>query len=88
MLTAPAGGDIKNLLGYLEDGAMMNLGSKVNHKSWKMLYMKLIELLPLMTPDGIPEADLEKLKKLTAKTVDAMGDSLAFSFATGRRLNK
>jgi len=83
MLTAPAGGDLKNLLGYLEDGAMMNLGSKVNHKSWKMLYMKLIELLPLMTPDGIPEADLEKLKKLTAKTVDAMGDSVASSFATG-----
>jgi hypothetical protein len=83
MLTAPAGGDLKNLLGYLEDGAMMNFDSKVNHKSWKMLYMKLIELLPLMTPDGIPEADLEKLKKLTAKTVDAMGDSVAFSFATG-----
>jgi len=83
MLTAPAGGDLKNLLGYLDDGAMMNLGCKVNRKSGKMLYMKLIELIPLMTTDGIPEADLEKLKKLTAKTFDAIGDSLAFSFAAG-----
>ncbi len=83
MLTAPAGGDLKNLLGYLDDGAMMNLGCKVNRESGKMLYMKLIELIPLMTTDGIPEADLEKLKKLTAKTFDAIGDSLAFSFATG-----
>jgi len=83
ILTAPAGGDLKNLLGYLDDGAMMNLGCKVNRESGKMLYMKLIELLPLMTTDGIPEADLEKLKKLTAKTFDAIGDSLAFSFATG-----
>jgi len=83
MLAAPAGGDLRNLLGYLDDGAMMNLCSKVNPESGKMLYMKLIELLPLMTTDGIPEADLEKLKKLIAKTFDAIGDSLAFSFATG-----
>lgn len=83
ILTAPAGGDLRNLLGYLDDGAMMNLGCKVNRESGKMLYMKLIELLPLMTTDDIPEADLKKLKKLTAKTFDAIGDSLAFSFATG-----
>jgi len=48
-----------------------------------MLYMKLIELMAHMTTDGIPEADLEKLKKLTAKSFDAIGDSLAFSFTTG-----
>jgi hypothetical protein len=83
MLAAPAGGDLRNLLGYLDDGAMMNLCSKVNRESGKMLYMKLIELLPLMATDGIPKADLEKLKKLMAKTFDAIGDSLAFSFATG-----
>ncbi len=78
-------GDFGNMLGYLDDGAMMNLGCKVDRDSLKAGYGKLIDLVGQMAAGAVPEADLDKVKTLTASLIDAMGDSLAISFgATGR----
>ena len=79
----PLDGDLDNMMGYLEDGAMMNLASKVDHKSLNTTYMKLFELMGQITTESIPEADLKQLKKLTTKMINAMGDSLAMSFGVG-----
>jgi len=83
MLAAPSGGDFRNLLAYLDDGAIMNVSCNIDRPTLKKFYPKFIDLLGGITPDGIPQEDLEKLKKLTIKGIDAMGDSLAFSFAGG-----
>jgi len=83
MLEAPQGGNFRNLLPYLDDGAMMNLSCNINHWTLKTVYPKFIDLIGRITTDGVSEEDLEKLKKLTTKGIDAMGDSLAFSLAGG-----
>jgi len=75
----PVSGSFGNALGYLDDGAMMNLGCKVDHGSLKAGYGKIIDLVGQMAPEAITAADLEQLKKLTTDVIDAMGDSLALS---------
>ena len=75
----PVSGGFGNMLGYLDDGAMMNLGCKVDREGLKAAYVKLIDLAGQMMPEAIPAADLERLKKLTTDVIDAMGDSLALS---------
>ena len=80
MVGKPADGDFGNLLGYLDDGAMMNIASKIDRKSMNASYMKLYELMGGMINESISEKELKKLKKLTTKMIDAMGDSLAMSF--------
>ena len=82
IIGSPMSGDFGNMLGYLDDGAMMNLGCKVDRASLKVAYAKLIDLVGKMTAGAVPEADLDKIKTLTAKLIDAMGDSLAISAGT------
>jgi hypothetical protein len=79
----PADGSFENLLGYLDDGAWMNIASKIDRKSMNASYMKLFDLMGEMTKEGIPEKQLNKLKKLTTKMINVMGDSLAMSFGLG-----
>ncbi len=79
----PVSGGFGNTLGYLDDGAMMNLGCKVDRESLKAGYIKLIDLVGQMAPEAMTAADLEKIKKLTTDVVDAMGDSLALSISFG-----
>ncbi len=83
MVGSPADGDFTNLLGYLDDGAMMNIASKIDRKSMNASYMKLFELFGEMMSESISEKELKKMKKLTTKMIDAMGDSLAMSFGFG-----
>lgn len=80
----PADGDFENLLGYLDDGAMMNIASKIDHKSMNASYMKLFELMGEMISESISEKELKKMKKLSTKMINAMGDSLAMSFGFGQ----
>jgi len=82
IIGSPVSGDFGNILGYLDDGAMMNLACKVDRASLKVAYTKLIDLVGKMTAAGMPQEDLDKVKALTAKFVDALGDSLAISLAT------
>jgi len=79
MVGSPVEGSFGNILGYLDDGAMMNIGTKVDHPSLKASYMKLFELVSVMIPGGIPEADLEEMKNLTMQGIDALGNSVAIS---------
>jgi len=81
IIGSPMSGDFGNMLGYLDDGAMMNVGSKVDRESFKIAYTKLIDLVGKMTAGAVPQADLDKIKALTAKFIDALGDSLAISVA-------
>jgi hypothetical protein len=76
----PLGGDLDHMVGYLEDGAMLNLAGKVDHENLKTIYARLLELVGKMIPGGLGEADLEQLEQFTTKAVDAMGDSLAITF--------
>lgn len=79
MVGSPVDGNLGNILGYLDDGTMINLGSKIDRPSLKAGYMKLFELVGQMIPDGIPEADLEEMKTLTTEGINALGDSIAIS---------
>ena len=79
MVGGPIEGDFGNKLGYLDDGAMMNLGAKIDRSSMKVGYMKMFELVGQMIPGGIPEADLEEMKTLTTQGINALGDSIAVS---------
>ena len=79
MVGSPIEGDFGNKLGYLDDGAMMNIGAKIDRPSMKVGYMKLFELVGQMIPDGIPEADLEEMKNLMTEGIDSLGDSITVS---------
>ena len=73
------GGGLDNMLGYLGDDTMMNVASKVDRMSLRAGYMKLFKLMSKMIPGGLPEADLEELKALTTRGIEALGDTLAVS---------
>jgi len=78
-------GDFDNMLGYLDDGAMMNLGFKIDRKSLKATYVTLFDLMGQMTAEGIPAEDLQELKNLTTKAINAVGDSLVMSFGVSTK---
>ena len=80
MVGEPLDGDLDHMLGYLDDGAMFNVATKVDHENLKTTYVWLFKLIGEMIPGGIPEADLEQLQQLTTKMIDAMSDSLAITF--------
>ncbi len=73
------GGNFDPMLSYLEDGAMMNIAGKVDHKSLITAYTKFLDLFGKMIPDSISENDLQALKELTTETINAIGDSLAIT---------
>jgi hypothetical protein len=77
------GGNLNHMLGYLQDGAMMNLACKVDRTSLKAGYMMLFDLMGKMIPGGIPEADIAQMKEITTKAIDALGNSLAISAQVG-----
>jgi len=79
----PLGGNLDSMLGHLEDGAMMNVAGKVDHENMKTVYKGLLKLLGTMVPEAMSEADVARLERVVTKEVDAMGDSLAFSFGFG-----
>jgi hypothetical protein len=74
-------GGFGNMLGYLGNGATMNLAFKVDREGLKAAYMKLIDVMGQMTAAAMSKADLDKVKTLTARVIDAMGDSLALSMS-------
>ena len=80
MVGKPLDGDLGKMLGYLEDGAMINMAGKVDHENLKTTYSALFKLMGKMIPGGMSEADVEHLEKLITKGIDAMGDSVAITF--------
>ncbi len=67
------------LLGYLEDGAMMNFGFKINSSFWKQLNIKGIDLLAVMAGDSITVEDITRMKTLAAGVTDCVGGPIACS---------
>ncbi len=82
MFVADTSANQKNkLLGYLEDGAIMNVGFKANTPFLKKLNDKRFDLLSVITGESITAEDTAKLKILATDMVDSLGGSAAFSFS-------
>ena len=67
------------LLGYLEDGAMMNFGFKINSSFWKQLNIKSIDLLAVMAGESMTTKDIDRMKALAADVIDCVGGPIACS---------
>ncbi|MGB2808029.1 MAG: hypothetical protein WBC22_09820, partial [Sedimentisphaerales bacterium] len=69
------------LLGYLEDGAMMNFAGKMNTPFWRQLNLKSIDLLTAIAGESMTAEDITKMKTLTADMISALGGPTAVSFS-------
>ncbi|MDH4241276.1 MAG: hypothetical protein OEW48_17090, partial [Phycisphaerae bacterium] len=83
LLARPEGGDLSELIGYLENGAFMNVITKVDRKGMNIGYMKMIDFFAAISPDAMGKAETEKLKKLTTRFINAIGDCVAISMKSG-----
>ncbi len=74
------------LLSYLNDDAMMNFASRIDKKMWKDAYDCMFDLFWVIGSDGMNQEDMDKIRDLTNRSINAMGNSLAFSMtdATGK----
>jgi hypothetical protein len=80
MLVSDASADSKNnLFNYLQDGAMMNLGVKINKAFWKELNLKSIDLITVMAGESITAEDIEKMKALMTDGIDCLDGPIACS---------
>ncbi|MFB0552716.1 MAG: hypothetical protein ACETWQ_05305 [Phycisphaerae bacterium] len=80
MFVADTSANQKNkLLGYLEDGAMMNFGFKINTPFWKELNIKSIDLLAVMAGENMTTKDIARMKALAADATDCVGGPIACS---------
>ncbi len=80
MFVADTSADQKNkLLGYLEDGAMMNFGFKINTPFWKELNIKNIDFLAVMAGENMTTKDIARMKALAADVIDCIGGPIACS---------
>ena len=80
MFVADTSANQKNkLLGYLEDGAMMNFGFKINSSFWKQFYIKSIDLLAVMAGESMTIEDITRMKTLAADVTDCVGGPIACS---------
>jgi len=68
------------LLGYLEDGAMMNFAGKMNTPLWKQLNLKSIDLLTAIAGEAMTAEEITKMKTLTTDMVSAVSGPVVFSF--------
>ncbi|MHC4336451.1 MAG: hypothetical protein ACYSTG_00675 [Planctomycetota bacterium] len=67
------------LLGYLEDGAVMNMAARMNVPCCKKFYDKAFDLFAPIFGDTIPAEDIAKMKALAANTIDSLGGAGAAS---------
>jgi general secretion pathway protein G len=73
-------GKENRLLGYLEDGAMMNFAGKMNTPLWKKMNLKSIGLLTSIAGENMTAEDITKMKRLAEDGISALGGAVAFSF--------
>jgi len=73
-------GQENKLLGYLEDGAVMNFAGKLNTPFWK-LNAKGVDLMIATMGESMPAEEIAKLKALAEAAPDAVGNSVAASFS-------
>ncbi|NIP51468.1 MAG: hypothetical protein GWN67_28185 [Phycisphaerae bacterium] len=68
------------LLGYLEDGAMMNFAGNMNAPLWKQLNLKSIDLLTAFAGEAMTAEDITKMKTMVTDMLSSLGGPVAFSF--------
>ncbi|MHC4313375.1 MAG: hypothetical protein ACYSW3_13025 [Planctomycetota bacterium] len=68
------------LLGYLEDGAMMNFAGKMNTPLWKKLNLKSIDLLTTIAGEAMTAEDITKMKAMATDMISSLGGPVVFSF--------
>jgi hypothetical protein len=83
LMVAPQGGEWGSLAPYLEDGAAFNVAGKINKDTMRTAYVKLIDLLIKIAGDKMDQADAQKLRDLTVKAINSLGDGLAMTFKGG-----
>jgi len=83
LMVAPPQAEIGSLGGYLDDGAMFNMITRIGKPSLRTAYVKMIDLLIKISAGKISQEDAEKLRGLTVKAIDSLGDAAAFSFKAG-----
>jgi hypothetical protein len=82
MFVADSSAEQENkLLGYLKDGAMMNIGFKTNTPFFKQFNVKRMDLIPALAGESVTADDIAEMKKLAADMLDCLGNSTAFSFS-------
>jgi hypothetical protein len=82
MFTAEASSSEKNeLLGYLNEGAVMNAALNMDMVFIKKLYMKSIDLFAAMAGQDMPAEEMSKMKALVRDSVDALGGFMVFSLS-------
>lgn len=72
---SPAG---KLPLEYFEDGAMMNAAFRMNKESWAKANDWVLDIMSA-SADEAAKADVAKIKALTVKSLNTLGDSGAFT---------
>ena len=83
MLVADASAGQENkLLGYLKDGATMNLAFKMNKTFYNQLNNKGIDIIAAIADANTTAEDITKLKTLAANSLSAVGESMVCSFST------
>lgn len=73
-------GQENKLIGYIEDGAVMNFAGRMNKPFWK-LYTRSIDLMPAILGDEMSAEDAAKMKALVADAEKALGNFVAGSFS-------
>jgi hypothetical protein len=82
MLTADSSSQRDNtLLTYLEDGAMANFGATLNTPFWKMLNVRSIDLLAMMSGDSISAENITEFKTLAANATDCLDGPVVYSIS-------
>lgn len=80
MLVSDEATDRKNnLLNYLDDGAMMNFGVKINKSFWKEFNLKSIDLLAVMAGESMNPEDIDKMKALMTDGLNCLDGPIACS---------
>ncbi len=69
------------LLGYLEDGAMMNFACQVNKTFWNQINDKGIDLMAEIAGESMTSEDTAKWKTLATDAISSMGGSMVCSFS-------
>jgi hypothetical protein len=76
-----------NLLNHLEDGAVMNLGIKMNSTFCKEFNLKSIDLFTAISGETMTTEDTEKLKALVTDAIDCLNGPMVCSVTTDSKKN-
>ncbi|MHC4478113.1 MAG: hypothetical protein ACYTEL_20940 [Planctomycetota bacterium] len=68
-------------LGYLQNGAILNLAMKMNRPFWEEWSMSNFDLISLLSQSGLGEATAAKLEDLVSEGLAAAGKGGAISFS-------